>query len=268
MSETIAEKKRFKLVLQFDGSRYRGWQKQDDARSVQGALLTAARALYGDGVDVQGCGRTDAGVHALSFVAHLEATTAQGPGEVGRRLNEALPRDIVVRECKKAGPRFHARHHCLGRSYLYQVARQRSAFCDRYAWTIPEPLALGPMRDAAALLTGMHDFSSFTDRKALGKKSPLVMVNAALVVDQGHLVLVRIVGSHFLWKMVRRMVGVLVEVGRGTMPASGVERFLAAAEDLSRFTAPAQGLFLERAFYAQEELDAFLGAEEVHPYFF
>lgn len=268
MSGMEAEKKRFKLLLEFDGSRYRGWQKQDDARSVQGTLLAAARDLYGDGVDVQGCGRTDAGVHALAFVAHLEATTSQGPREVGRRLNEALPRDIVVRESKKAGPRFHARHHCLGRSYLYQLARRRSAFCDGYAWTIQEPLAVAAMREAAGLLAGMHDFSSFTDRKALGKKSPLVLVHRTLVVDRGDLLLVRIVGSHFLWKMVRRMVGVLVEAGRGALPAAEVGGFLGAAVDLSRFTAPAQGLFLERAFYTQEEMDAFLGEEEIRPCFF
>lgn len=263
-----AEKKRFKLVLEFDGSRYRGWQKQDDARSVQGSLLTAAKALYGEEVEVQGCGRTDAGVHALCFVAHLEVFTSQGPREVGRRLNEVLPRDIVVRESKKAGPRFHARHHCLGRSYLYQITRRPSAFRDGYAWTIQEPLAIGPMQEAAKLLVGLHDFSSFTDRKALKKKSPLVMVNRALVVENGDLVLFRIVGSHFLWKMVRRIIGVLAEVGRGALPPAEVGHFLEAGVDLSRFTAPAQGLFLERAFYTQEELDDFLRSEEIPANFF
>ena len=260
--------RRFKLVLEFDGSRYRGWQKQDDARSIQGSLLQAARTLYGPEADVQGSGRTDAGVHALRFTAHLEATTEESADEMARRINALLPGDINILTAQRAGPRFHARHNCIGRSYLYQIARRRTAFCRHFVWQIDAPLHVGLMQEAAAMLAGMHDFTSFTDRQVLKKKSPLVMVSRAEVVETEELVLVRIVGSHFLWKMVRRIVGVLAEVGRGLLSPGEMRRFLEEAVDLSRFTAPAQGLFFERAFYDQEELDRFLTAEPMRPNFF
>jgi len=262
------EVKRFKLVLEFDGSRYSGWQKQADAKSIQGSLLQAAGELFSGPVDVQGNGRTDAGVHGLRFVAHLEAVTDMGPAAVNARLNDLLPLDINLLEVKKAGPRFHARHNCIGRSYLYQIAKRKSAFCKRYVWWVKEPLGLAAMQEAAAGMVGMHDFSSFTDRQVLKKKSPLVLISKILVAETDDLVLIRIVGSHFLWKMVRRMAGVLCEVGKGTLAPAAVLHFLDEPENLSRYTAPAHGLFFERAFYDQEEMDSFLGNEEIQARFF
>jgi tRNA pseudouridine38-40 synthase len=259
---------RFKLVLEFDGRRYSGWQKQDDARTIQGSLLKAAGELYGNQVDVQGNGRTDGGVHALQFVAHLEAATDDAPHEVARRMNALLPQDINILKIQKAGLRFHARHNCIGRSYLYQLAKRRSAFCKGYVWQMDEPFKVNLMQQAAGLLVGMHDFTSFTDRQVVKKKSPLVMINKVQVAETDELVLLRIVGSHFLWKMVRRIVGVLAEIGREQLSLADLQRFLQEPVNLSRFTAPAQGLFFERAFYNQEELDSFLATDEVLPCFF
>lgn len=259
---------RFKLVLEFDGRRYSGWQKQDDARTIQGSLLAAAGELYGQGVDVQGNGRTDGGVHALQFVAHLEAATADSPQELARRMNALLPQDINILKAQKAGPRFHARHNCIGRSYLYQLAKRRTAFCKGYVWLLDEPLKVRPMQQAAGLLVGMHDFTSFTDRQVIKKKSPQVLINKAQVEETGDLVLIRIVGSHFLWKMVRRLVGVLAAIGREQLSAADLQHFLQEPVNLSPHTAPAQGLFFERAFYNQEELDSFLATDEIRPCFF
>jgi len=132
--------KRFKMTLEFDGRRYSGWQKQDDARTIQGSLLKAATDLFGEQVDVQGSGRTDAGVHALRFVAHLEARTDIPPQEIRVRLNAALPGDIAILECKRAGPRFHARHNCIGRSYCYQIASRKTALGRDLVWQVVEPL--------------------------------------------------------------------------------------------------------------------------------
>jgi len=260
--------KRFKLALEFDGGRYSGWQKQDDARSIQGSLLKAAAELFEGEVDIQGSGRTDSGVHGLRFVAHLEAQTEHSPQEIGQRLNELLPKDIAILDCKRAGARFHARHNCIGRSYLYQIARRKTALGRDYVWQIPEPLHAGFMQEAASVLVGMHDFTSFTDRQAIKKKSPLVMVNKAQIVETADLILVRIVGSHFLWKMVRRIVGVLAEVGKGQLTVAEVRHFLEVPTVLKEYTAPSQGLFFEQAFYDQEELDGFLAEEGVHPIFF
>ena len=260
--------KRFKLVLEFDGGRYSGWQKQDDARSIQGSLLKAAAELFEGEVDVQGSGRTDTGVHGLRFVAHLEAQTEHSPKEIGARLNELLPKDIAILECKRAGARFHARHNCIGRSYLYQIAKRKNALGRNFVWQIPEPLHAGFMQEAASTLMGMHDFTSFTDRQAIKKKSPLVMVHTAQIAETEDLILFRIVGSHFLWKMVRRIVGVLVEVGKGQLTVAQVGNFLEEPVVLKQYTAPSQGLFFERAFYDQEELDGFLAQETVPPAFF
>lgn len=260
--------RRFKLVLEYDGSRYSGWQQQGDARTIQGSLLRTASQLYGEEADIQGNGRTDGGVHALRFVAHLEARTRDQPGTVCQRLNELLPQDINILEVQRAGERFHARHHCIGRSYLYQIARRRSAFCHRYVWQIAEPLKVRPMREAAALLQGMHDFTSFTDRQVVKKKSPLVMVSKVQIAESDDLLLIRLVASHFLWKMVRRITGVLAAVGREQLAPDEVAGFLAEPVSLSQYTAPAQGLFFERAFYNQEELDAFLADDTIRPGFF
>jgi tRNA pseudouridine38-40 synthase len=123
------------------------------------------------------------------------------------------------------------------------------------------------MREAASLLVGMHDFTSFTDRQVVKKKSPLVMINQCQVVAAGELILFRIVGSHFLWKMVRRIAGVLMAVGKGELKVADLRRFMAGPVLLTQYTAPAQGLFFERAFYDQEELDGFLATEELKPVF-
>ncbi|MBA3002635.1 MAG: tRNA pseudouridine(38-40) synthase TruA [Desulfurivibrio sp.] len=259
--------KRFKLVLEFDGGRYSGWQKQDDAKSIQGSLLKAATALFGAEVDVQGSGRTDTGVHGLRFTAHLETHTEHSPAEIGARLNEILPKDIAVVECKRAGARFHARHNCIGRSYLYQIAKRKTALGRDFVWQVEEGLHTGFMQEAATMLVGMHDFTSFTDRQAIKKKSPLVMVNKVQIVETEDLILFRIVGSHFLWKMVRRIVGVLVEVGKGKLTVGEVGHFLEEPVVLKEYTAPSQGLFFERAFYDQEELDGFLAEETIRSAF-
>lgn len=260
--------KRFKLVLEFDGRRYSGWQKQQDARTIQGTLLHAAKELYGEHVDVQGNGRTDSGVHALRFIAHLEAATDDTPQEIASQMNNLLPHDINILMVQKAGSRFHARHNCIGRSYLYQLAKRRTAFCKGYVWQVDGPLNVRAMQEAAILLEGMHDFTSFTDRQVVKKKSPLVMLNRAQIVESEDLVLIRIVGSHFLWKMVRRIVGVLTAIGQEQLFAKDLQHYLQESVNLSRYTAPAQGLFFERAFYNEEEMDDFLADGAILSCFF
>ena len=262
---------RFKLILEFDGTRYSGWQQQADAKSVQGALLAAASTvLPGQSLDLQGCGRTDAGVHGLRYPAHLEATTDLTPGALAERLNDLLPADINVLAAEPVHPRFHARHTCLGRSYLYQIALRRTAFCRRYVYWRREPLAASRMAAAAGLLAGMHDFAAFTDRRALKKKSAKVFVNKAEIAAAGDdLIRFRIVGSHFLWKMIRNIVGVLIEIGAGRMDLRDLEGLLAGQGKLpAGLLAPPSGLFLEAAFYDEESFEEFLASEPLRPLFF
>jgi tRNA pseudouridine38-40 synthase len=242
------------LTIEYAGTKYSGWQKQKNARTVQGELERAIAEAAGQRVvEFQGSGRTDAGVHALRQVAHLELQRALAPESLRRQVNDALPADIHVLRIDQAPPRFHARHAALARSYLYQVARRRSAFAKPYVWWVKEPLDLDLMREAAAQFTGMHDFRAFSDDDP-DEKSTDVLIDDVTLEEEGDLILVRIGGSHFLWKMVRRMVGVLVEAGRGGLPAGAVTDLLAAGSPTpARLTAPASGLFLERVFYEGDE---------------
>lgn len=241
---------RFKLTLEYAGTRYSGWQRQKNARTVQGELERAvAEVCPGVRLDCQGSGRTDAGVHALAQVAHLDLRTDLPPERLRRALNDQLPSDIHVRAVDLAAPRFHARHHAVRRSYIYQVARRRTAFAKPFVWWVREPLSLTAMQTAARVFEGRHDFRGFSDDDP-DEKSTLVELDAVDVVGDGALVLIRVVGSHFLWKMVRRMVGVLVEVGRGGLSADDVHGFLTVpSETPARLTAPAAGLFLECVCY-------------------
>ena len=250
---------RFKLTLEYDGSRYSGWQKQDDARTIQGSLLHAATTFLGsEAVDIQGNGRTDAGVHALRYTAHLEARTNLAPAAIQDAMNDALPADIVVLGVEKADPRFHARHHCVARSYVYRITQHKTVFGRKYVWWVREVLDVAAMRRVAGLMVGMHDFVAFAERQEL-KKSTMVLVRVAEVIEEDNQIVFRIIGSHFLWKMVRRIVAILVEVGRHNLTEDDVLAFLASKPERPlRYLAPPAGLFFEQAFYQEQELQDFL----------
>ncbi len=247
---------RFKITLEYAGTRYSGWQKQKNARTVQGELERAVADATGQRTfDLQGSGRTDAGVHALHQVAHLDIHAGLPPQALCRQVNDHLPADINVIRIDPVPHRFHARHAAVARSYLYQVARRRSAFAKPYVWWVKDGLDLPRMQAAAARFAGMHDFRTFSDDDP-DAKSTTVLVEEVTVGEDGDLLLVRVGGSHFIWKMVRRMVGVLVAVGRGDLVADDVDRLLGGPSDLpAKLTAPASGLFLERVFYAGDARD-------------
>ena len=251
--------RRYRLTLEFDGTNFSGWQKQADARTVQGDLLKGAVRVFGEvPMDLQGCGRTDAGVHALAYTAHLEVVSDISPLAVAHLLNETLPKDIAVKRVDLADPRFHARHTCLARSYVYRLRTQKSAFGKRYDWWVHEELDLPAMQRAAAAMVGMHDFASFAEKQEL-KKSTRVLVHKIEVTVDAEVTLIRVVGSHFLWHMVRRMVGILVEVGCHRLRHEEIAGLLQGPSVIpAGHTAPAAGLFFERAFYDPQELADFL----------
>jgi tRNA pseudouridine38-40 synthase len=235
---------RFKLTIEYAGTKYSGWQKQTNARTVQGELERAIGELLRDNTfEFMGSGRTDAGVHALRQAAHLDMRKTVPAESLRRGINDGLPADIHVLAVDSVPHRFHARHGAVARSYLYQIARRRSAFAKPFVWWVKEPLDLDRMLDAAKRFTGMHDFQAFSDDDP-EDKSTEVLVEDVTLGEDGDLILVRVGGSHFIWKMVRRMVGVLVEVGKGQIDPEQIW-----AVDAARVTAPASGLFLERVFY-------------------
>jgi tRNA pseudouridine38-40 synthase len=243
---------RFKLLIEYAGTRYSGWQIQKNARTIQGEIDRAIREATGRReFELYGSGRTDAGVHALAQVAHLELYTDLPPESLRRKLNDELPADIHIRAIQKVAHRFHARHDAVARVYLYQISRRRTAFGKAFVWWIRETLDVDRMRDGAAAFPGMKDFAAFTDDDAKDK-STVVLVERVEIAEAGALILVRVQGSHFLWKMVRRMVGVLAAVGRGEMDRSEAPRLFGAAGgegSVAALTAPAAGLFLEAVLY-------------------
>ena len=241
---------RFKIFLEYEGTRYSGWQKQQNARTVQGSLIKAAGEIFkGDKADIQGSGRTDSGVHALGQVAHLEVKTMLAPEIIRLKFNDGLPYDINILEVEKVSPNFHARHDAVSRSYIYQISRRRTAFGKNYVWWIKDKLNFNAIKEAAVNFTGMHDFESFSE-KDREEKSTKVLVESVELKESGDLILIRVKGSHFLWKMVRRMTGVLVEIGRGSMKEKELIYSLENKTNIpAKYTAPPSGLFLEQVLY-------------------
>jgi tRNA pseudouridine38-40 synthase len=243
-----------RATLEYDGGRYRGWQSQVNARTVQGVLAAAVREVLGEGVRIQGAGRTDAGVHALGQVAslHLSQAPRQPLGPLRRALNDKLPFDVNVLDLREAPPHFHARHDALLRIYRYRISRRRTAFGKPFVWWVKDRLDAAAMERAAARLVGRHDYASFCDNSE-GHDSTLVEVSYARVevpAETPDLVLFRICASHYLWKMVRRIVGVLVEIGTGRLDEEAVARFFTEkSPKIAEWTAPASGLFLESVVY-------------------
>jgi tRNA pseudouridine38-40 synthase len=241
---------RFKLIIEYEGTRFSGWQVQKNARTVQGEIQAAIGKVFGThGFEFYGSGRTDAGVHALQQVAHLDIKTVLAPEIIRMKLNDELPADINIIEIEKAAFEFHARHDAMARSYLYQISRRRTAFGKKFVWWIKDPLDIVKMRQTAELFIGLKDFQSFTADDP-EEKSTKVHINSIDVQQAGEMILVRIVGSHFIWKMVRQIIGVLAEVGRGKMPLNDVKKFIhAKSDEPAKLTAPPSGLFLERVYY-------------------
>ena len=241
---------RFKIFLEYDGTRYSGWQKQYNSKTVQGTLLKIAAEVFNtENLDIQGSGRTDSGVHAICQVAHLEVKTMLAPEIIRMKFNDKLPYDINIIEVEKANPKFHARHDAVNRGYIYQISKRRTAFGKPYVWWIKDRLDFNKMEKAAVNFNGMHDFASFAD-KDMEEKSTKVLIDSIQLKETGDMILIRICGSHFLWKMVRRMVGVLVEIGRGKLTEKDLIYFLNNySKKPAEFTAPPSGLFLEQILY-------------------
>ena len=247
---------RFKLTIEYSGTRYSGWQIQKNARTVQGEIDRAVREATGEhDIELYGSGRTDAGVHAMAQVAHLDVQSTMAPETLRRRINDALPSDINVLRVDKVRHKFHARHDAVARSYIYQLSRRRTAFAKSFVWWVKEDLDLTRMREVARQFVGHHDFQSFSDDDP-DEKSTEVLLESLEIYEDGDLILIHVEGSHFIWKMVRRIVGVLVEVGRGGMtPAEAAALLTQSSDAPARLTAPASGLFLERVYYQGDRRD-------------
>lgn len=257
---------RFKLYIEYEGTRYSGWQMQKNSKSVQGKLYDAAKSIFkGEHVEIYGSGRTDAGVHALCQVAHLDVKTVLAPEIIRMKMNDELPADINIIEAEKANPKFHARYDAKSRIYLYQISRRRTAFGKPFVWWIKDKLNFEKMIKTSRLFIGMHDFVSFADKDD-EEKSTKVLIEDIQMKEDGDLILIRIIGSHFLWKQVRRMVGVLAEIGREKLTPDDLKYFLEHKSPTpAKYTAPPSGLFLEKVLYTEEKFQAALQSTIIIP---
>jgi tRNA pseudouridine38-40 synthase len=247
---------RFRLLIEYEGSDYHGWQQNAGVKTIQGEMLLACEKLFDTKkIELYGAGRTDAGVHALGQVAHLDVATPIRPETLLVRLNEILPYDINVLKLEKCDDTFHARHNAVARSYVYIISRRRSAFGKRYVWWVKEDVSVSKMREVASAFKGFHDFASF-GAATPDEKSTLVDISYLDIRESGNQILIHILGSHFLWMMVRRITGVLVHAGKGKLTVQEIQGFMDQySERPSQLSAPPSGLYLQRVYYPGERFD-------------
>lgn len=253
-----------RLVLAYDGSDFHGWQRQPNAPTVQACLETAIERIVGERVKVWGSGRTDAGVHALNQVANFKSACPIPTQNLLMALNDLLPQTVRVKEVHEEAEKFHARYDVRSKTYRYRIllAPIASPFIARYVYHHPYPLEHRHMAEAARLLEGEHDFTSFAsaggradDAEDEGPKTPASMVRTIfssriLRRPRTLLLIYEVRGSGFLHHMVRNIAGTLLEVGRGRLAPQQVLRILQARDrTLAGPTAPAQGLCLMKVEY-------------------
>lgn len=205
----------FKVTLQYEGTRYQGWQKQESTdNTIQGKLEALLSRMAGSKVEIQGSGRTDAGVHAAGQVANFHLDTDQSPSQIMDYMNFYLPEDIAVISIEEVPERFHSRLNAKGKTYLYRVINSPvpHIFDRKYAWTVEEKLDVDAMRKAAAFLEGTHDYKAFTSLKK-SKKSTVRTVERILIEEVEDEIRFTFNGDGFLYHMVRIMMGTLIEVG-------------------------------------------------------
>lgn len=241
----------YRLDLEYLGTAYRGWQVQKNAVAVANVVDKACKAVFTQAHGLYGAGRTDAGVHALHQVAHIQVGGLRMPGKNPLlSLNDNLPPDVAVTWVGPVKDGFDARKDAVGRVYLYQVLRRRSAWGAGQSHWVKDRLDVKAMREAAKHLIGRHDFAAFSDLDPEKPKTTILDLDAIDLVEQGPVLAVRFRARFYLWKMVRRMMGYLIEVGRGRYKAAGApEMFKLDRKVLAPYTAPPQGLFLERVLY-------------------
>jgi tRNA pseudouridine38-40 synthase len=245
-----------KIVLEYDGTRYRGWQIQKNARTVAGVLTEALGAVLKEPPRVFAAGRTDAGVHAMGQVVSFRTRSDLAPREIRERLNDRLPTDVNVLDVEQAPLRFHARHAARSRLYRYQLSTRRTAFAKRYVWWIRSPLDREILGEIAEAIPAARDFRSFAeghdtdDAEGEAKPGGRARVLESLWYEEADLLIYRIRADRFLWKMVRRLVGAMVAAALGQIERDAPIRWLREhSREPARWTAPPSGLFLEEVEY-------------------
>ncbi len=243
----------FRLVVAYDGAAFSGWQRQPERRTVQGVLEAALSEVLQETVRITGAGRTDAGVHARGQVASFASPTRLPASALAPLLNRALPEDVRVRAAAEARPGFDARHDAVARRYVYRLLREEDVLFRRVAWCPRRPVEVAALASAMGPLEGRHDFTSFRGAGSSPVTPECTMVRARVEAWEGGARL-ELVADHFLYHMVRNIVGTALDAAGTPDPAAAMGAVLAARERArGGATVPPQGLTLEQVFYPGEE---------------
>lgn len=241
----------YKLVIQYDGGRYKGWQRlgsSEKENTIQGKIENVLSEMLGKKIEIIGCSRTDAGVHALAQIANFKIAENIPESEVKNYLNRYLPQDISITDVEIVPDRFHARYNANDKTYLYKIWNEShtNPFMRRYSMHVENKLNIGVMRKASKYFIGEHDFTAFSNAKSK-KKSMVRVINSITIDEKEGFIEIRVSGNGFLYNMVRKMVGMLIEVGLGEMKAEEI-KVLIEAKDRSQVTSLAEpnGLYLEK----------------------
>lgn len=242
----------FKLLLAYDGSRYRGWQRLGDSdNTIQGKLESVLSRMVGTPIEVIGSGRTDAGAHARGQVANFHCNTSMSCDEIKEYLRNYLPEDVGVISVEEVDDRFHSRFHAVNKTYSYRVWNSElpCVFERRFVWNVEEKLDVDLMQEAARQFLGTHDFLAFCSNKHF-KKSSVRTITEFLVERKGPEICFTVSGDGFLYNMVRILVGTLVAIGRGDMKKEAIPEILSSrVRENAGETAPAKGLCLMEVVY-------------------
>jgi tRNA pseudouridine38-40 synthase len=245
-------KKNFKLTIEYDGSRYHGWQRQKEDRSIQGEIEKALKTITSDSVTLIGSGRTDAGVHALGQVANFQCDIRLDPEALMNALNSLLDDDIVITGCELVSESFHARYHARSKVYHYRILNRPlpSAIGRQYSWFIRKALSREAMRAAATHIVGRHDFKAFEGTGSTRQHATRCVYSAEFIEQENGLLVFQIEAEGFLRHMVRNIAGTLVDVGLEKITPHDFKRILDSRDrSQASATAPAHGLTLMEVKY-------------------
>jgi tRNA pseudouridine38-40 synthase len=248
----VENMRNLRMTISYDGSRYKGWQKQKDTDlTIQGKLEAVLSKMTDEEILVVGCGRTDSGVHAENYIANFHTHSNWTIEAMLYYLYEFLPEDIVVKSMVEAAERFHARYNVKSKTYVYRinVSKYRDVFTRKYTYHLAERIDLQEMRHASEILIGSHDFASFTNARK-SEKSTIRTINYINILEKNEMLEIEVNGNGFLWNMVRIIVGTLLEVGKGKLKLHDVEKILMEKKRWEAGPlAQAKGLFLRDVEY-------------------
>ncbi|MGX4685357.1 tRNA pseudouridine(38-40) synthase TruA [Vagococcus sp. JNUCC 83] len=241
-----------KMSIEYDGRRYQGWQRLGDSdKTIQGKIENIIHQMTDERIEIIGSGRTDAGTHARGQVANFKTESTLSLNEMLDFFHQYLPQDIVIKHLEEMPERFHARYNAVGKQYSYYIWNERvpSAFYKNYSMYVPETLNITKIEEACDKLTGTHDFKGFSALKKT-KKSTTRTISEISIQQEGELIHFTFVGDGFLHKMVRIIMGTLLDIGTGKLSIDDIDTiFETGVRSQAGDTVPAQGLFLDEVFY-------------------